>query len=103
MTIGSAGFFLPADSRKCPRQSSRIQTFFVVFFVVSWVDDLFATSRIQQKMPKTLLHKLSRLAIVNAKAQANPYTLSDGGRLYIRAIWAAWADANQTVESAGGR
>ncbi|MEA3101995.1 Arm DNA-binding domain-containing protein, partial [Caballeronia mineralivorans] len=34
-------------------------------------------------MPKTLLHRLSRLAIVNAKPRAKTYSLSDGGRLYI--------------------
>jgi integrase len=36
-----------------------------------------------KKMPKTLLHRLSRLAIVNAKPRAKTYSLSDGGRLYI--------------------
>jgi hypothetical protein len=35
-------------------------------------------------MPKVLLHKLSRLAIVKAKPQAKPYLLADGGRLYLR-------------------
>ena len=35
-------------------------------------------------MPKTLLRKLFRLAILKAKPQAKPYLLSDGGRLFLR-------------------
>jgi hypothetical protein len=34
-------------------------------------------------VPKTALHQLTRLEIVNAKAATRPYTLVDGGRLYV--------------------
>ncbi|MFM0079010.1 integrase arm-type DNA-binding domain-containing protein [Paraburkholderia sediminicola] len=66
--------------------SSTVQpnpNFFRCIFCCILGIDPFATSRIQQKMPRTLLHKLSRLTIVNAKPGPKPYTLSDGGRLYI--------------------
>jgi len=55
-----------------------------VFFEVSWVFHSLVPLRIPRKMPKTLLHKLSRLAIMKAKPQAKPYLLSDGGRLFLR-------------------
>jgi len=66
--------------------SSAVQpnpNFFRCIFCCILGIDPFATSRIQQKMPRTLLHKLSRLTIVNANPGPKPYTLSDGGRLYI--------------------
>jgi integrase len=45
---------------------------------------MYSRSRVYlEKMPKTLLHKLSRLEIVKAKPQAKPYLLSDGGRLFL--------------------
>ncbi|MDN7179043.1 integrase arm-type DNA-binding domain-containing protein [Caballeronia sp. SEWSISQ10-4 2] len=55
-----------------------------VFFEVFWVFHPLVPLRIPRKMPKTLLHKLSRLAILKAKPQVKPYLLSDGGRLFLR-------------------
>lgn len=34
-------------------------------------------------MARSPLHQLTRLEIANAKPAGKPYTLSDGGRLYI--------------------
>jgi hypothetical protein len=34
-------------------------------------------------MSKTVLHQLTRLEIVNAKAATRPYMLVDEGRLYV--------------------
>jgi hypothetical protein len=81
MAIGSAGFLLPAN---CPGTSSMFQLnpnfercIFRCIFVFTRVHERYTT------MSKTALHQLTRLEIVNAKAATRPYTLVDGGRLYV--------------------
>src|SRR5260370_1573986 len=82
MAIGSAGFLLPAN---CPGTSSMFQPdpkfercIFRCIFVFTRVHERYRT------MSKTAaLHQLTRLEIVNAKAATKPYTLVDGGRLYV--------------------